>query len=102
MTFAALSLGQLFYTIVSQRSDPRHLRLDRLFENRTLDAALLLSIGFAAAPHLSPALRRLLGIAPMGLGDVAVALTAAVAPTAAVLARRGVALTLDQREIAAP
>jgi Ca2+-transporting ATPase len=98
MTFAALSLGQLFYTLVSQRSDPRKLRLDRLLENRTLDGALLASIALAAAPHVTPGLRRLLGIAPLGAADAAAAGLAALAPLAAVLARRGLLLSLDGAE----
>lgn len=98
MTFTALSLGQLLYTLVSQRSDPRHLRLDRLFENRPLDLALLASVALAVAPHVAPPLRRLLGIAPMSGADALVAGVAAATPFAVVLARRGVALALEETE----
>lgn len=94
MTFMALSLGQLLYTLTCQRSDVRKLRPDTLFENRALDGALLASIGLALLPFVVPPLGRLLGVARLGPGDTAVSLAAAVFPTAAVLARRGVLLEL--------
>ncbi len=89
MTFLTLSLGQLLYTLGCQRSDPRGLRLGRLLENRTLDAALLASIGFTALPFLSPAIGRLLRITPPGAGDLAIAVGASTAPLVRVLLRRG-------------
>jgi Ca2+-transporting ATPase len=94
MTFMALSLGQLLYTLTCQRSDVRKLRPDTLFENRALDGALLASIGLALLPFVVPPLGRLLGVARLSPGDTAVSLAAAVFPAAAVLARRGVLLEL--------
>jgi len=90
MTFLTLSLGQLFYTLGCQRSDPRKLHIDRLFENRTLDAALLLSIGFAALPFFVPPLGRLLGIAPLGRSDTLIAGGLATTALIRTLSRRGI------------
>ena len=98
MTFLSLSLGQLFYTMMCQRSDIRELRPDKLLENRALDGAVLVSSGLAVLPFFVPPLRRLLGVAPIGLSDSAIALGGAVAPAAAVLARRGVRIELDTVE----
>ncbi len=98
MTFLSLSLGQLLYTMMCQRSDVRELRPDKLLENRALDGAVLVSSGLAVLPFFVPPLRRLLGVAPIGLSDSAIALTGAVAPAAAVLARRGVRIDLDTVE----
>ena len=89
MTFLSLSLGQLLYTLVCQHRDPRRLRIDRLLENRTLDAALLVSSGLAVLPFFAPPLRRLLGVDPLSPADTAVSLAAAATPFASVLARRG-------------
>ena len=61
----------------------------RLFENRTLDAALLASIGFTALPFLSPAIGRLLRITPPGPGDLALAIGASTVPLVRVLLKRG-------------
>jgi Ca2+-transporting ATPase len=102
MTFMALSLGQLLYTLTCQRSDIRKLRPDRLFENRALDRALLLSIGVALLPFAAPSLGRLLGVARLSAGDAAVSLAAAAFPAAAVLARRGVQLELTPQGLAEP
>jgi Ca2+-transporting ATPase len=88
MTFLTLSQAQLLYTLVSQRSDPRKLKPGALFENRTLDLALLVSAGLGALPFFVPVLRRLLGIAPLSRADAAVALGAATIPLAATLGRR--------------
>ena len=99
VTFAALSFGQLLYTLVSQRSDPRRLPLRRLFENRTLDLALIGAAALAAAPHLIPGLRRLVGVAPLSGGDWVLALSAAATPTGTVLARRGVRIMLTREAI---
>jgi Ca2+-transporting ATPase len=90
MTFMTLSLGQLLYTLVCQRSDPRKLHPERLFENRTLDAALIASSGLAITPYFVPGLRRLLGIAPLGAADAALSLGMAAVPVSFVLARRGI------------
>lgn len=98
MTFLSLSLGQLVYTLFCQRSDVRHIRPDRLLENRTLDAAVLASSGLAVLPFFVPGLRRALGLGRIGPGDTALALGTAVIPAAAVLARRGVRLALDEVE----
>ncbi|WP_323770776.1 cation-transporting P-type ATPase [Antarctobacter sp.] len=98
MTYLSLSLGQLLYTLFCQRSDVRHLRPGKLLENRALDSAVLVSIGLAVLPFFVPPLRRLMGIAPIGPGAVAVALGGAVAPAAMVLLRRGVVLGLDEVE----
>ncbi|MGP6088910.1 cation-translocating P-type ATPase [Antarctobacter jejuensis] len=98
MTYLSLSLGQLLYTLVCQRSDVRHLRPGKLLENRALDSAVLVSSGLAVLPFFVPPLRRMMGLAPIGAGPVALALTATVTPAASVLLRRGVALGLDEVE----
>ena len=98
MTYLSLSLGQLLYTLMCQRSDVRKLRPGRLLENRALDGAVLTSAGTAVLPFFVPPLRRLLGIAPLPAGSVAIALAGAVAPAAIVLARRGVQLELTTLE----
>lgn len=98
MTFLALSQGQLLYTLACQRSDPVKLHPRALLANRTLDLAVLGSSALGALPFFSPALRRLLGIAPLSRGDIAVSLAAASVPLATVLARRSVRLTLETRE----
>jgi len=98
MTFLALSQGQLLYTLVCQRSDPRKLQPGRIFENRKLDLALTASSALGLAPFISPTLSRLLGIARLTLGDAAVGLTAAALPFATVLARRGVQNALEELE----
>jgi P-type Ca2+ transporter type 2C len=90
MTFLTLSLGQLLYAMGCQRRDPRKLRIDRLLENRKLDTALIVSIGFTALPYLVPALGRALGITrPAGI-DLATALAASAVPLARVLLKRGI------------
>ncbi|GGB38100.1 calcium-transporting P-type ATPase, PMR1-type [Roseibium aquae] len=94
MTFLALSQAQLLYTLVCQRTDPRKLKPGALLENRTLDLALLVSSALGALPFFSPGLRRLLGIAPLAKGDVAVALSAAAVPLASVLVRRSLKIEL--------
>jgi Ca2+-transporting ATPase len=98
MTFLALALGQLLYTLTCQRSDVRKLNPERLLENRNLDAAVLVSSGMAVLPFFVPALRRLLGIAPLGPLSTAISLAAAIAPAAAVLARRGIVLEFEEVE----
>lgn len=87
MTFVTLAVGQLLFTLGCQRTDPR--RLDRLLENRTLDLAVLSSIGFTALPFFVRPLGRLLGVTPLGGRDLAIALTAATVPLARKLASRG-------------
>jgi Ca2+-transporting ATPase len=99
MTFLALSQAQLLYTLACQRSDPRHLRPGVLLENRGLDLALLAASALGVLPFLVPPLRRLLGIAPLSALDVAAALGAAGLPLSTVLARRGIVLTLEEREV---
>jgi Ca2+-transporting ATPase len=98
MTYLALSLGQLLYTLTCQRSEVRHLVPGRLLQNRTLDAALLASSALAVAPFVVPPLGRLLGIARLGAADTGAALAAAALPAASVLLRRGVVLDLDTVE----
>jgi Ca2+-transporting ATPase len=99
MTFLTLSQAQLLYTLVCQRSDPRKLHPDALFENRTLDLAVLGSSALGALPFFSPLLRRLLGIARLKGADIAVSLGAAAIPLAAVLARRSVQLHMEPEEV---
>ncbi|MEO1292902.1 MAG: cation-translocating P-type ATPase C-terminal domain-containing protein, partial [Pseudomonadota bacterium] len=99
MTFLSLTLGQLLYTLVCQRRDPRKLRPDALLENRTLDAALLASSGLAVLPFFVPPLRRLLGIAPIGPFDAAIGVGTAFLPFASVLARRGIALASEEIDL---
>jgi P-type Ca2+ transporter type 2C len=98
MTFLALAEGQVLYTLVCQRSDPRRLRPEALLENRPLDLALLASSALTALPFVHPGLRRLLDIAPLGRFDLAVALAAASTPLATVLARRSISLALAGTE----
>ncbi|MBP0485156.1 cation-translocating P-type ATPase [Sagittula salina] len=98
MTYLSLSLGQLLYTLFCQRSDVRHLRPERLLENRALDTAVLVSSGLAVLPFFVTPLRRLMGIAQIGPGAAAVALGCAAAPAASVLIRRGLFLRLDEVE----
>lgn len=98
MTFLTLSQAQLLYTLVCQRTDPRKLHPDQLLENRTLDLALLGSSALGALPFFSPFLRRLLGIAPLRLPDVALSFGAALIPLATVLARRSIQLHLDPED----
>ena len=98
LTYLALSLGQLGYTLTCQRSDPAKLDPGRLLDNRALDGALVASGGLAVLPFFVPALRRLLKIAPLGPLDTGVALAGAAAPAAAVLARRRLVLDLKTVE----
>jgi Ca2+-transporting ATPase len=98
MTYTALSVGQLLYALVAQRRDIRDLRVERLLENRALDGALIGSIGLAILPFFVPGLGRLLGIAPLAWRDMAVSLTAALAPASLVLAERGFGMRLEQIE----
>ncbi len=96
MTFLSLSMGQLLYTLACQRTDRRKLRPEAIFENRPLDLAVLVSCGIAVLPFFVPGLRRLLGIAPLGPRDTAVALACAATPLGVVLARRGVDIALEE------
>ncbi len=98
MTFLALSLGQLLYTLTCQRSDVRKLRPGALLENRALDLAVLGSAGLAVLPFLLPPLGRLLGVARLGPGDTAISVLAALVPATSVLARRGIELELHPLE----
>jgi Ca2+-transporting ATPase len=98
MTFLSLALGQLLYTLFCQRSELRDLDPKRLFENRALDGAVVLSMGLAVLPFFVPPLRRLLGVAPIGPLDAGIALAGAAAPATAVLARRGVRIQLGEVE----
>lgn len=99
MTFLTLSLGQLLYTLVCQRRDPRQLHPEKLFENKTLDLAILGSSALAVAPFVIAPLRRLLGIAPLSGFDTAVATGAALVPFASVLARRGISFQIEGEEV---
>lgn len=98
MTFLSLSVGQLLYALVAQHRNVRDLRVDKLFSNPALDGAITASIGLAVLPFFSGRLGRLLSVSPLGVRDAAPALLAAVAPVAAVLARRGIAEELDEIE----
>ncbi|MFC2968116.1 cation-translocating P-type ATPase [Acidimangrovimonas pyrenivorans] len=98
MTFLALSLGQLVYALSRQRGEGAGPEPGRLFDNRMLNGALLASAGVAVLPFFVPPLRRLLRIAPLGPGDAALSLAAAVAPTLAVLGRQGKLLELETLE----
>ncbi len=98
MTYLSLSLGQLLYTLTCQRGDVRKLDPKRILENRKLDAAVLASGCMAVLPFFLPALRRMLGIAPLGPAGIAVGMAGAVAPAAAVLARRGVVIEFEEVE----
>lgn len=98
MTFLALSLGQLLYTLVAQRRDITDLRLETLFANRALDGAMAGSIGLAVLPFFVPGLRRVLGIAPLGPADIGVSVAAGLAPSVIVLGRRALKLQLEEIE----
>ena len=98
MTFLALSLGQLLYTMTCQRGDVRKLTPTKLLENRALDLAVLGSGALAVLPFFVPPLGRLLGVARLGPADTAVAIAAAAFPAASVLFRRGVELDLHPLE----
>jgi len=98
MTFLSLSMGQLIYTLFSQRRDLRELRLDRLFANRALDGAVLASMLIAGLPFVFPPLRKLLGVAPLSLGDTLVSLAAAAGPAATLVVRRDVEGALEELE----
>lgn len=99
MTFLSLSLGQLAYALTCQQSDPAHLRLERLFANRNLDGALVISGALAMLPFAVPGLRRLLRIAPLDAGSMLVGLAGAAAPAGIVLARRGVTVRPETVEV---
>lgn len=98
MTFLTLSQAQLLYTLVCQRSDPKKLHPEKLLENRTLDLALLGSSALGALPFFSPFLRRMLGIAPLRVSDMAFSFGAAAIPLATVLARRSIQLHLEPED----
>jgi P-type Ca2+ transporter type 2C len=98
MTFLALSQGQLLYTLACQRSDPLKLKPGTLLANRRLNAALLASSALGVLPFLVPGLRRVLGIAPLSVPDIAVSLAAAALPLGSVLARRGLHLAIHDGE----
>jgi Ca2+-transporting ATPase len=98
MTFLSLSLGQLFYTLFCQRSDLRHLRPEKLLENRKLDTAVLVSSGLAVLPFFVPPLRTALGLGRIGPAASSFAIACALAPGGIVLARRGVRLSLYEVE----
>jgi len=95
MTFLALSQGQLLYTLAAQRREARRLRPWALFGNPKLDLALVASSALAALPFFVPPLRRALGVAPLGRGDLVVSFVAAATPLATVLARGALARSLD-------
>jgi Ca2+-transporting ATPase len=75
MGFGSLVLGQLLHTL--NRRDP-----GRRNRNPALTGALALSFGAQAIAVLVPGVRGVLGIAPLGLADVAVTLAGAVLPFA--------------------
>jgi Ca2+-transporting ATPase len=99
MTFLSLSLGQLLYTLVCQRNDPRKLHPERIFENKPLDLAILISSGFVVLPFFVPPLGRLLGIAPLRSRDAALSIATAIIPFASVLARRGIQFKPEEIEV---
>ncbi|MBD3765869.1 MAG: cation-transporting P-type ATPase [Rhodobacterales bacterium] len=98
VSYMSLSLGQLIYTLVCQRRNIRDLHPEALLHNPRLNGAILLSAGMAMLPLVVPPLGRLLGIGRIGAVDAAVALAAAVAPSAGVLVRRAVQIECDQVE----
>lgn len=98
MTYLSLSLGQLLYALVCQRRNIRDLKPEALLQNPRLNGAILVSSGFAILPFLVPGLSRLMRIGRIGPVDTAVALAAAVAPSASVLLRRGIRIGFDQVE----
>jgi len=96
VSYMSLSLGQLIYTLVCQRRDIRDLQPAALLRNPRLNGAILLAAGLAILPMAVPPLGRLLGIGRIGPVDAAVALGAAVLPSAGVLARRAIRIGLTQ------
>ncbi|ADZ69428.1 Cation-transporting ATPase, E1-E2 type [Polymorphum gilvum SL003B-26A1] len=98
MTFNTLVMSQLLYTLGAQRFEKGGGDdMQRLFANRTLDAALVGAIALQVLPFSVPWLRRLLGIAPMRLGDLAFSLAAAAVPVGFALARHALDAGPDRR-----
>lgn len=98
VTYLSLSLGQLLYTLVCQRRNIRDLRPEALLQNPRLNGAILVSAGLAVLPFFVPGLSRLMGLGRLGAADAAIAVAAAVAPSASVLLRREMQIEFDQVE----
>ena len=80
VAFDTLVMGQMLYALFC-RSDQHATFFDPgLPPNRRLLLAIASSIGLQVAAHLVPGLRRMLGIAPLGLADVALIAVGAAAP----------------------
>ncbi len=80
VAFDTLVLGQMLHALFC-RSDRHFTLLDpALPPNRQLMLAIVSSLGLQAAAHFVPGLRRLLGIAPLGLADLAAIGAGAVVP----------------------
>lgn len=78
--FDALVLGQMLHTFYC-RSDHQHAVFNGAFPgNRRLNQSVLASLVLQLAAHLVPGLRRLLGIAPLDLVDMAAAVAGAAIP----------------------
>ncbi len=88
MTFLTLSQVQLLYTLICQRGDPEDIELGRVFENRSLDGALIGASLLGLLPFVVPPLRRLLKIARLGPLDTSIALAATALPLVTVTAHR--------------
>ena len=82
MTFSSLVIAQLLHAMTarSRHHGPFVSGSERLPPNRPLAAALAFSFALQAVAWLVPGLRRLLGLAPIGLSDTLVTLAAAAAP----------------------
>ncbi|RTL81951.1 MAG: cation-transporting P-type ATPase [Hyphomicrobiales bacterium] len=81
MCFVSLVTAQLLHAL-SCRSQTHGFASRALPSNHTLSAVIATSIALQGVAMLFPPLRRLLGVAPISLGDVSVALIAALAPFA--------------------
>jgi P-type Ca2+ transporter type 2C len=77
LAFQSLTTGQLLHALNCRRSGDDRRRLP---PNRYLDVALGGSLAMQAMTLVLPPLRRLLGISPVGLVDLAVIAAASLVP----------------------
>jgi Ca2+-transporting ATPase len=80
IAFDTLVLGQMLHALYCRSDRHRGLFDSGLPQNRQLMLAIVGSVGLQLVAHLIPGLRRLLGITPLGLGDLAAIVSGAVLP----------------------
>jgi Ca2+-transporting ATPase len=80
IAFDTLVLGQMLHALYCRSDRHRGLCDSGLPQNRQLMLAIVGSVGLQLVAHLIPGLRRLLGITPLGLGDLAAIVSGAVLP----------------------